>query len=78
VAKPGQRLRHSPGETRRKKSRGANELERSSNCRARRMPRPIPCADRLHALCQIGEFAETLKAWLTRSVFEEERCANKS
>jgi len=62
VAKPGQRLRHSPGETRRKKSRGANELERSSNCCARRVPRLIPCAKGLHALCQIGEFAETLKA----------------
>jgi hypothetical protein len=78
VTEPGQRLRHSPGKTQRKTMRDTNETKHSSNCGARHMPCPLPCINGLHALCQRGAFTEMVTVWIARSMFEEERSADKS
>jgi hypothetical protein len=78
AAKPGQRLRHSPGKTQRKTMRRTNELNRSSNCGVRYGSCLLPWTDGLHALCQLGACKEMLTMCMARFMFEEEGWADKS
>ena len=78
MANPGQRLRHSPEKTQRKAVRGTSEMKRSSNRGVRRVPCLFPFTDGLHVLCQLEAFTEMRTAWLTRSMFDEQRSVNKS
>lgn len=72
MAEPCQRFRHSPGKTQRKTMRRTNELNRSSNCGIRHASCFLPCADGLHALCQLGACTEMLIMCVARFVFDDD------